>query len=267
MCYILAMNTKTLSPRGLSVINQYIHFKIGNAIAPVPYFNNKTVRARAALRVNIGKGSPKEIFEEIRDIATKENLNIDRLTNEEISSIMKKNHLGIDCSGFAYYVLNAESVEMDKGPLEKHLHFIQCHGFFGKIACAFRPVENCGVATFAHDHNSRVLPLKETQPGDIITITTKNIDSNQTDRNHILVIHQVEYQNFLPITLHYSHAIFYPTDGVPGGGIKQGIIEIVDAEKSLVEARWIENSLEWKSNPLFARSQISLTELRRLRWF
>jgi len=43
-------------------------------------------------------------------------------------------NIGIDCSGFAYYVLNAESAETDKGPLDKYLSFVNCKGLLGKIA-------------------------------------------------------------------------------------------------------------------------------------
>ncbi len=265
------MNTKILSERSLSVIDQYLHFKVGAAVCSIPYFNNRTIRARAALRAFIGKGSPKDIFEEVQTVTVKNHISTESLADESLKKILVDNNLGIECSGFAYYVLNAENEERGKGSLDKHITFIKCIGFIGKIRCSLRPVENCDVATFAHDANSRSIPLNEIQPGDFIAMTGSASDSSENrvpgERDHILVIHQVQYQNFIPTKIHYSHAIAYPEDGIYGSGIRQGEIEIFDPQKSLTEAMWTENHKTSQDNNLFIRAQKSKTEIRRLRWF
>lgn len=258
------MNTKTLSSRALAVIDQYLHFKIGNASCAVPYFNNKITRTRGGLRTTIGKGSPKEIFEEIQDLTVKNHIAIDMLSNDSLKKLLTDNNIGIDCSAFAYYVLNAESEEKKRGHLDKHLSFTNCRGLLGKIRCSLRPIENCDVVTFADDKNSRAVALKEIEPGDIIIMTG---DVREHERDHILVIHQVEYQNSIPIKIHYSHAVTYPEDGPYGSGIRQGEIQIIHSDKNIAAQRWIEGGNEGNSNRLFIRAQKSNTEVRRLRWF
>ncbi len=257
------MNTKTITPRALSVIDQYFHFKVGGAVCSIPYFNNKKVKARAALRADIGKGSPADIFEEVRTITAKKHIAVDSLANESLKKLLVDDDIGIDCSAFAYYTLNAESEERKKGPLDRHISFVNCHGIVGKIRCSLRPIENCDVATLAHEKNSVLVALKDTAPGDMI-IMIGGPDSD--DRDHILVIHQVEYQNFVPIKIHYSHVMAYPEDGVYGTGVKQGVIEVVKPNGGLLDQMWNENGKISADNRIFARAQNSKTEIRRLKW-
>lgn len=257
------MNTKTLSNRALSVIDQYLNFKVGTAVCSVPYFNNRTVKARAALAVNVGKGSPKEIFEEVQSLLVKAHTIIDAVTPESLKKILTDNNIGIDCSGFAYYVLNAESLDEGKGSIDKHLTFVQATGFFGRIMSSFNPVKHVGVITLADDKNSTPVQFKDIRPGSIITMLN---DANESERNHILVIHQVEYQNFIPYKLHYSHAVAYPEDGIYGTGIKQGTVDITDITKPITEQIWTENDKQGEFNRIFVRAGKSKTEVRQLNW-
>lgn len=257
------MNTKVLSNRALSVIDEYLHFRFGSAVSSVPYFNNRVVKARAALRATIGKGSPKEINEEVETLAIKNHISKDTLADESLKQLLTDANLGIDCSGLVYYVLNAEGEELGKGAIDKHLSFVNCTGIVGKLRCALRPVENCDVATLAHEKNSKLIPVKEVQPGDMITITG---GPEGFERDHVLVIHQVDYQNFVPTKIYYSHAVAYSSDGIYGTGVRQGEIEILDPEESILEARWTENGQEGLSNFIFTRAQKSKTEIRRLNW-
>ncbi len=274
------MNTKTLSSRATSIIDQYLNFRVGNPVCSIPYFNNKTVKARGSFRAYGGKGSPKDIFDEIQSIVLKAHIDLNLVSNESLKKLLTDNNLGIDCSGFAYYILNAESEDRGKGKIDKHISFVNCHSLIAKIRCSLRPIENCDVSTFAHDKNSKIIPLTEIQPGDIITMLesggnesrnegqtfTKPFANPTNERDHILVVHQVEYQNFVPYKIHYSHAVAYPEDGVYGSGIKQGTIEILDTSKPITDARWTENEKQDDSNRIFVRAKKSKTELRRLKW-
>jgi hypothetical protein len=270
------MNTKFISGRALSVIDQYLHFKAGNAVCSVPYFNNKTTRARAALRTYIGKGSPKDVFEEVQALVLKNHADLNALTDVSLKKLLVDNSIGIECSGFAYYTLNAESGERGKGALDKHLSFVNCRGLIGKIRCSIRPAENCDVSTFADDKNSRAISVKEAQPGDIITMTGSKENSELSsapaeprrgERDHILIIHRIEYQNFIPCSIYYSHAVAYPQDGIYGSGIRQGRIDISFPDKPITEAAWSEDGKTGDGNLLFLRAQRSRTEVRRLKWF
>jgi len=255
------MNTKTLSNHALSIIDQYLHFKVGPAECSVPYFNNKTIRARAALRSTIGKGSPKEIYEEIHGIMIKNHIDASTLSNESLKRTLTDNNIGIDCSAFAYYVLNAECEVAKKGHLDKHIHFVNCHGLIGRVRCSLRPIENCDVATLANNKNSSVVRISNVVPGDIITMVG---GPDSSDRDHILVIHQIDYQNFVPTKIHYTHAIAYPEDGIYGTGIRQGTIEILKNDAPITDQSWIEDGKTGTDNRLLLRAQKSRTELRRL---
>ncbi|MDE2038222.1 MAG: hypothetical protein KGI69_03320 [Patescibacteria group bacterium] len=255
------MNTKTLTPRALSVIDQYLHFKVGGAVCSVPYFNNKTVRARAALPVFVGKGSPKEIFDEMSAFLVKSHVSPDSVADDALKKLLVDNSIGIDCSAFAYYVLDAESREAGKKPLDRRLSPIRASGLLGRIAFKLNPAKNIDVATFANDKNSVVIRPEDSQPGDVITMMK---DDGHDSRNHILVIHQVEYQNFAATKIHYSHAIAYPEDGLYGSGIRQGTIEIADPGKPLLDQAWTEDGKTGADSRIAARARESTTELRRL---
>ncbi|MDE1975237.1 MAG: hypothetical protein KGI49_01865 [Patescibacteria group bacterium] len=258
------MNTKLLSPRALSVIDQYLHFKVGRAVCSVPYFNNKTARVRNALAVNVGKGSPKEIFDEVQTILTKNHVDQMTIADDSLKKMLVDHNIGIDCSAFAFYTLNAESEEQGKGTLERHIKPIKSNGLISRMFFALNPVKNIGVSTFVNDKNSKIISLSETKPGDIITMLST---VNDHERNHILVVHQVEYQNFNATKIHYSHAVAYPEDGLYGTGIKQGAIDVADATKSLTEQVWRENGTVEGAARIFGRAKSSKTELRRLKAF
>lgn len=252
------MNTKLISDKALAVIDQYKNFSIASATCSVPYFNNSRAGLRGAMRAEVGKGNPKDIYEEVEQITVKGKLDTKTFDNEYLKKFLVEKNLGIDCSAFAYYILNEESQARNKGVLDRHLSFPFAGGFLGNLKAKMRPVENADVRTFAHEKNSTVIALKEVVPGDMITILG--------DPNHILIIHQIEYQNFLPTTLHYSHAMAWPSDGLYGHGIHQGRIDILDLNKPLTEQRWIELEKTGAENYTFSRAQNSTTELRRLRF-
>ena len=198
------MTSKTLSPQALAVIDGYLRFRIGEAVCSVPYFNNKTVRARAALAVNVGKGSPDDIKEDIRRHDPKNHVDVASITDSSLGKLMADHNVGIDASGLAYYILSAESESLGKGPLDGHLHFIRAHGFFGRFITNLNPVKNTDVDTLADDRNSRIIPLIEAQPGDMITMTG---GPENGERDHILVVHQIDYAegaDSVPTKLYYS---------------------------------------------------------------
>ena len=206
------MISKSLSQKSLSVIDGYANFNFAGTTCSVPYFNNKTTRSRAGLRAQIGKGSPTEIRDELEIILKKERIDERTINKDSLKKILVDNNIGIECSGFAYHVLKAES-ESRNLDLGKKIKLINCKGIIGKVRCFLRPIENCDVATFADDQNSSIIQLSQIKPGDIITMAKEHEDAM---RNHIMIIKEVEYENNLPITFTYVHAVAYPEDGLYG---------------------------------------------------
>jgi hypothetical protein len=235
-----------------------------NGYRNVPYFNNKTTGRRAALAVHIGKGSSKDIQTEINEIAVREKIDLKSLSDEQIKKLLVDHNIGIECSGFAYYVLSEESKLKGKGELKGHFKFPFAHGVIGRLRSALRPVENIDVKTFAHDENSKVVEISDVKVGDIITMTKSE---EQGVRDHILIVNKIDAENNLPKTLHYVHSVAWPTDGEYGSGLHEGKIEIVDLGKPIVDQDWIELGKTGEENYTHARARKSVTELRRLNWF
>ncbi len=256
------LNTKLILQPALDTIDQYLHFKVGGGECAVPYFNNKRTAQRAALRALVGKGSPKELFDEV-EIKTLQNKTLlSAFTDETLKKFMVDEGLGIDCSGLAYYILDAESRARGKGPLDRHLTFGHARGLIKYIATKLNPVKNADVLAFVADKNSAAIGLASVQPGDFIAMTGAD-----SECNHIITIHQADYQNFMPIAIHYTHSIALPEDGQYGHGVRQGRIEILDPSKDILDQTWIENERTGQENPTYVRAKGSKTELRRLKWW
>jgi hypothetical protein len=255
------MTAKLLSEKAISVINEYKNFTAGFAVVSIPYYNNKHLRARASLRARAGKGSPKEIMDEAESTAVLQKINLKALDSISLKKFLVDNNIGIDCSGLVYYILNAEMEAKGKGRLA--LSYPYAKGFLGMLRAKFRPIENAGVATLAHEKNSRAVQLRYVQPGDIITMLG---GPDNSDRDHVLVIHEVDYKDDVVVSIGYTHATAWPTDGEYGHGVRQGQIKITDVAKALTEQEWIEANMTGESNYTFTRAQKSKTELRRLNW-
>lgn len=210
------MITKRINENSANVIVQY---------KDIPYFNNRRTSVRAALPVEIGKGSPKEIHEEIEYLLKKNRL--DPQTTD-IRKLLVENNIGIDCSGFVYHVLQ-----------KTNYSFPYAGNFIRKIIAKFRPVSNIDVRTFAHDKNSKIISLRDVVPGDIITM----VGNGDASRNHIVIFDQIEYQNNIPSVLHYVHSIAIPEDGLYNHGFHEGKIEIINVEKPLTDQVWSETYL------------------------
>jgi len=240
------MTTKLLSQRALSIIDGYRNFAIGSTVCSIPYYNNKRLRARAKLRAQIGKGSPKDIFEEVENLAVKEKVNLQNIDSLSLKKFLVDRNIGIDCSGLVYHVLEP-----------RHLSFPFATGFIGRLRAKIRPAENMGVASLAHEKNSKEIPLTQAEPGDIITMV------DGTERDHILLIHQVDYEDLFPAVIHYTHSVAWPTDGEYGHGVRQGMIKITDMSKPITEQEWIENEKTGVENYTFMRATKSVTTLRR----
>lgn len=255
------MNTKLISERALAVIDQYLRWGFGNTSCSIPYFNNRKNGTRAGLRALVGKGSPREIFEEVENAFRKNGFSANDLDSGSLKAFLADSNIGIDCSGLAYYILDEECLARGKGHLDKNLSFGGTKGIFGKLRARLRPVENTGVTVFADNKNSFVIKKEEVQPGDMIILLG---GPENGERDHIMVIHQVDYQNFKPISIHYTHAISWPSDGKYNHGVRQGIVNIINPENSLIEDIWIENEKSGEENYTLSRAKSSKAEIRRL---
>ena len=252
------MNHSTLNQAAKNILEHYQQLSIGGQTVRCPYYNNKRTKSRAALRVLVGKGSPSEIEEEALLIALRKKINLAELSEEELTAFFVDNKLGVDCSAFAFYMLNAEK----NGKLRKKI-YIPSKNPIRKIISSLRTVENVNVKTLVHPKNSVAVDLAQIQAGDMITMIGTGENHNL---DHVLIIEQVGYKNGGAKTISYVHSLWWKADGKYDHGIKHGIIEITDNKKPLIEQQWTEAgfSKSPKNETLWRAETAKELEIRRL---
>ena len=137
------------------VIDHYKHLRIGSKTVRCPYYRNpRSGKGRWGLNAYSGKGSPQEIEEELKIIEKLEKQDFFALGEEAIRDIMKKRHLGVECSGFIAHILDAWAVEVRGKRIFRVLKF-PGRGFYHAIAVWLRPFTHIDVSTLAHPTNAR----------------------------------------------------------------------------------------------------------------
>jgi len=238
----------SLSPQALQIINNYLTLPFPNKHISCPYFNNRRIKLRGGLRVVVGKGTPQDIVEETNILSLREKINLNNLTDVELKKFLIDYHLGIDCSGLVYHILDTEMKAQNKGSLQKVLKRPWFKNPLRKLLVKLRPIENTGVGTFNHEVNSTEINLKDARPGDFIILMGAGI---KQDYNHILLIHETEHhqdnlkpENYKLKAISYIHSFQYPTDGQYNHGVRQENIEITDINKPLLEQNWSEPQMK-----------------------
>lgn len=258
--------TQSLSPAAKKTINDFFHITAGAHTVPCLYYNNKRQQIRAGLRVSIGKGTAKEIETELTILAQRDGINLQTMDEDMIRMFMQKHNIGIDCSGYAYYILQSEITEKTNTSLRKMLSFPHITNPLRKLIPKLRTIENTNVKTFAHEKNSVSVELTEVQPADVITILG---GGRNNQWNHILVVTDVRYsdQNIIQ-ELTYTHSYQWSTDGQYHHGVRHGTIQITDPTKSILNQIWTEKEKTGKENETFqkanAATEVSLRRLQAL---
>lgn len=259
------MPESALTPQAHAVIKRYLHlpFATGQDVA-CPYFNNRTVRVRGALRALIGKGSPEDIAEEAMIFSLKEKTPLRTMDGRTLRQFLITHRLGVDCSAFAYYVLDAEVKARYGKSLSSCVRPSENIGMIRRILRRLRPVENTSVRNFADDVNTKDVQLSNIRAGDLIIFF--NADSPH-DRNHVLVVSRVGYDApARTMIVTYAHSFRWTTDNALGHGVREGEIRVSDATSPIIEAHWLERGLSADQNETrnHARSANQLL-IRRLK--
>ncbi len=254
------MNVKELTREALEVIEGYSSLDFRDRKVACPYFNNRRAKVRGALGVVVGKGRAEEIIEEAKLMAMRERVELDKLSSEEIREFLVDHNLGIDCSGFVYYILDAEVKAKTDKSLKNFLKPVK-GGFLSRIIFKFRVVRNTNVLLLADDKNSKKVDLKNVEPGDFVVMMRYGKEKN---KYHILIIESVEYENEVPKVLYYVHSMCWRVDGKYNHGIKKGKIEIIDLNKNLLEQNWIEGVDE--NETLEKAKKAEVVDIKRLKF-
>jgi len=276
-----------LSPKAEQLIHDYLNLPFtGVDGVRCPYFNNWKLRQRGQLKVLIGKGTPKEIVEETKIISIQYHaglfdkngrccLHHERADQnaDGIRKFLIDQSLGIDCSGFATYVLAAHYAETRHINLLSKIFIAPPKNFLRWAINKLRPVENVGVSVLAHNKNSELvacLPAgmadgmksidwNKIQPADFISIIKTGPQHN---RNHIILITENTGN-----TLRYIHARAWPSEGKYGHGVAKGEIKITKPDGTLLEQEWVELGKVGEKNETYMIDvkMARVLEVRRMR--
>lgn len=258
-----SMKTKSLTPQAQQVIKEFLHLPFKEQDINCPYFNNRRVGLRGALRVLVGKGSAKEIVEETVLVGLRDKVNTRKLSNEKLKKFMVDHNLGIDCSALAYYILDAQMKAMRKGSLRRAIKLSRVRNPLRKLVALLQVIKNVNTATLASSANSKKISLKKVQPGDIIILMGYG---KKKDRDHVMVVNEVEYEdNGLPTVVHYVHALRWNSDGKYDHGVRMGKIEIDNWGKTFLDQRWTEQGKGDEQNGTLQNARdAERVEIRRL---
>lgn len=257
-----------LEGKARAVIDGYLALPLGGKPS-CPYFNNRRRKARAQIRALVGKGTPAEIAEEAIIKALHERVDINTLSTNKLKEFLVGMDLGIDCSGFAYHVLNALSQERTGKSIQS---FVRSNrkGFVGRLIARLRPAENTGADSFADPRNSVEVTASEAKPGDIITFMGTGRDGLY---NHIVVITGVERTVDGDIRLSYAHSYAWPSDGTSGHGVREGDILVRCAKDGtsdradLLAGTWKEKGVIGLENHTYeSAQQAKELSIRRLKF-
>lgn len=250
----------TLSPEAQKIIEQYLSLPLGLG-CQTPYYNNKRKKIRAGLRALIGKGRPEEIAEEAEMFSIRERIGIKKMASDDLKKFLVDHNLGIDCSGLAYHVLEAESIARTGKKLRGTV--TPWNGFKRRLVHLFRPSENSGVSTFSHSQNSVAVSEADVRAGDFISIIGTGPEKKY---NHMVVVESVELsEDTKKIT--YVHSYMWPEDGIYGHGVRRGTI-VIKNNGPVISGIWTEKEKTGKDNyTFFSAKNAKDISLRRLRAF
>lgn len=97
-------------------LDSYLNFKIVGKKVTLPYWMNKL--EQGIYGPLGGKGTPEKLRELVIESAKESGLGLKKMSGEEIHLFMKEKRLGLDCSGFAYQILNFLDLERGGDGLE-----------------------------------------------------------------------------------------------------------------------------------------------------
>lgn len=238
--------TYNLPEAALNAIESYWNLKAAeNKYIRCPYFRNpKSGRERWGLTAYSGKGSARDIEDELKIIEKLEGKDFSKMHESEIRDIMRKRKLGIECSGFITRILDAWTREFYKKPIYSLIKF-NSRGL-GRLFCKMRPYTHIDLPTLAHPSNARGLEnINDIMPGDIIRF-------NSIIDHAVLITKTVRDTNLDLKKICYAHSVLEDN----GEGIKSGTIEI--ASKFDLNTHWREepetgHTINEKGDPKFYR--------------
>lgn len=183
---------------------------LGGKKIPTPYRVNLPFQPD---RRKYGKFNPYKLAHDTKQIAQEQSVNLQKFSAEEIRQFMIKNQLGIDCSGFAYQMLNHLLNKLRLGNMKKN---------------GFPKPSSTNVHLLASDKFT--IPVKKAT--DIRTSDLITFNRGAAKLPHVLLILDKTDHEII-----YAHS----TGATKVNGVQIGKIKITDPQQSLKYQEWDNN--------------------------
>lgn len=192
---------------------KYTHLPIGGKEIVCPYWMNNL--EKGIYGPVGGKGTPEQIVEAVVKEAESENVDLERMDEESIILFMKAKKIGIDCSGFVFWMLN--TLDIEKG---------------GNGIDVDKSRANARMIT-ASEVSFPVEKIEEIKAGDIIRIRRGK---------HVAIVISLEKDNKGNTRfINYAHSSSNSLTKI--SGVHCAKIEIINPPKDLREQKWYEETI------------------------
>lgn len=213
-----------LPAKAQAIVDGYLRISVDGAVAACPYHINPGLHT--ANRALLGKGNPKEIEALARKNFEKYDMHANG-SSDSLRSFLLACGIGVDCSGFASWVLNGITETRLHGSLWKCLTF---PGVRRNLVSKVRPVENISANLLTGHTNSKpVSNLSDVRPGDLI---------RAAGWHHVVVVIEVgRDKNGKAVYFQYAQSsCMYG----PGSGVRTGHAVIRKPAGSLLDQEWFD---------------------------
>jgi hypothetical protein len=207
------------------IVDGYLRINVDGVEAPCPYHINPGLYSTN--RALLGKGSPQEI-EALAAKWFKKYAMYARGSSATLRSFLLACGIGVDCSGFAAWVLNGVTESTLNRPIWKCLKF---PGLRRNAVSKIRPMENISANLLTgHTNSQPVARLSQIKPGDLIRVASWH---------HVVAIIEVGLNKSGGVS-YFQYAQSSCMYGEEGG-VRTGYAVIKNPAGSLLEQKWFDN--------------------------
>jgi hypothetical protein len=210
------------SPILEELLYRFTHLPIGGKEIRCPYWRNQPRKLITGLFG--GKGTPAEIIRVTNDVARKQGENLLKMTKRQVGYFMKKNRIGIDCSGFIYQLLDGLDKEKGGDGIGNDVYGVRGRGIRRTNA-------------YCLTNNRNTIPIrsvKQVRPGDLVRLHRGK---------HAAVVIRVNRDKRGELReLVYAHSC--PWTKI--SGVHTGRIIVKNENKGIRVQQWVEKTREGK---------------------
>lgn len=200
----------------------YTHLPIGGKKIPCPYWMNKI--KEGIIGPYGGKGTPEQIVETVEYEAKKDNFDLNLATDSEILAFMKNKKIGVDCSGFVFWMLNALDLEKGGDGIVNDIP-----GSVGKFVAA-----RANVSMLVDEKVAIPVGLNEIKIGDMIQLG---------GRKHIAIVTKLFKEAYKLKEVEYSHSSSQTQNSV----VHSALVKIANPKFDLKRQEWEEKTKTGKN--------------------